>query len=356
MQKFQYMNRHGYEQLIYFYDKTTGLQAVTCIHNTALGSALGGVRLWNYHSEEDAVLDVMRLARGMTYKAAAAGLNLGGAKTVLIGDAKTVKSEAYFRALGRNIESLNGRYIATHDVNTNTKDLDYIAMETSYVAGCEACEIISLKMTALGAFHGIRAALEYKYSNDSIDSISFAVQGAGKTGYYLIETLVKKGAKKIFFTDLDQNNIDRVISKYPNVEYVDPKEIYSLNVDVFAPCALGEYLNEKTVSKLKAKIIAGTANKVFDDDEKLGLYCRDKDILYAPDFVINAGGLISLYHQELHPGGFNEFKLERDVEKIYNRLLEIFAIADDEKTYTLYAAKIFAKKRIQTIKNMNILS
>jgi len=320
---FDYMEKHRYEQVVYFHDKTTGLKGITCIHNTTLGPALGGTRLWNYASEEEAVIDCLRLSRGMTYKAAAAGLNLGGGKTVLIGDPDKVKSEGYFRALGRYVQSLNGRYITAEDVNTSTKDMDF--------------------------FHGIRAALMHVYGAIDFSKHTFAVQGAGQTGYYLINKLVEMKAKKIYFTEINEKHIARLQKEHPEVEFVQPKDIYGLDVDVFAPCALGGVLNDDTIPLIKASIVAGTANNVLLEEDIHGNMIKDKKILYAPDFVINAGGLINVYH-ELK--GYNIGRATRDIEKIYDRLLEIFKIAENENIHTQLAAKVFAKKRIETINNI----
>jgi leucine dehydrogenase len=350
MNKFEYMEKHGYEQLVYFYDKTTGLKGITCIHDTTLGPALGGTRLWNYENEDAATLDVLRLARGMTYKAAAAGLNLGGGKTVLIGDANSVKSEGYFRALGRYVQSLNGRYITAEDVNTSTKDMDFVSMETDYVVGLEGKSGNPSPMTALGAFHGVRASLEFVFGNSDISKYTFAVQGAGQTGYYLIKHLVENKAKKIYFTEINPKHIDRMRKEHPEVELVKPEDIYCQEVDVFCPCALGAVLNDKTIPQIKAKIIAGTANNVLEDEDKHGNMLKDKGILYAPDFVINAGGLINVYH-ELKT--YNRDKAVREIERIYDRLIDIFGIAKKENVHTQQAAKLFAKKRIETINKLH---
>jgi len=350
MSKFEYMEKHGYEQLIYFYDKTTGLKGITCIHNTTLGPALGGTRLWNYATEEEAELDCLRLARGMTYKAAAAGLNLGGGKTVLIGDAQQVKSEAYFRALGRYVQSLNGRYITAEDVNTSTKDMDFVHMETDYVVGLEGKSGNPSPLTALGVFHGIRASLMYQFGDDDISKYTFAVQGAGQTGYYLIKYLIEANAKKVFFTEINPNHIKRMEKEFPQVSYVSPEEIFAMDVDVFSPCALGATMNEQTIPKLKSKVVAGSANNCLAEEERDGELLKKRNIVYAPDFVINAGGLINVYHEL---GTYHKDKAVRDIEKIYDRLLEIYQIAEKENITTHQAAKVFAKKRIQTINQLH---
>lgn len=347
---FEYMEKHKYEQVVYFYDRTTGLKGITVIHNTTLGPALGGTRIWNYESEDAAVMDCLRLARGMTYKAAAAGLNLGGGKTVLIGDATKVKSEAYFRALGRYVQSLNGRYITAEDVNTSTKDMSYVHMETDFVVGLEGKSGNPSPVTALGALYGIKAALKYQYGNEDISKYTFAVQGAGQTGYYLINHLVELGAKKIYFSEINPKYIERMKHEHPEVEFVNPDQIYSLDVDVFAPCALGGILNNKTIPQIKAKIVAGTANNVLLDEDIHGPMLKERGILYAPDFVINAGGLINVY---VELNNWPQEKALADVKLIYDRLLEIFEIAKAQDIHTQLAAKVFAKNRIETIKNLH---
>lgn len=350
MNKFDYMEKHGYEQIVYFYDKTTGLKGVTCIHNTTLGPALGGTRLWNYDCEEDAVLDALRLARGMTYKAAAAGLNLGGGKTVLIGDASVVKNEAYFRAFGRYVQSLNGRYITAEDINTSTKDMDYVHMETDYVVGLEGKSGNPSPLTALGVFHGIRASLQETFGNDDFSQYSFAVQGTGQTGYYLVQYLVEAKAKKVYFTEINPSHIIRMKKELPQVEFVEPDQIFSQDVDVFSPCALGAQMNDDTIPQLRAKIVAGSANNVLMDEEKHGMMLKERGILYAPDFVINAGGLINVYHEL---SNYVKEKAVRDIEKIYDRLLDIYEIAKKEDITTHNAAKVFAKNRIESINKLH---
>ncbi len=348
MKKFEYMEKHGYEQLVFFHDESTGLKGITCIHNTTLGPSLGGTRLWNYDDEEEATLDVLRLARGMTYKAACAGLNLGGGKSVLIGDPEKVKSEAYFRAFGRYVQTLGGRYITAPDVNTDVKAMKYINMETDHVVAIPEKSGNPSPATAWGAFHGIRASLKEKYGDNDISKYSYAVQGAGQTGDYLIGYLLEAGAEKIYFTEINEKHIEKINDKYPSVEFVKPESICELDVDVFAPCALGAVINDETVECLKAPIVAGTANNVLEDEEKHGQALKDKGILYAPDFVINAGGLINVSH-ELHPEGYNREKAFNEIESIHDRILDIYKVARDNDTHTQEAAKIFARNRIEEI-------
>jgi leucine dehydrogenase len=359
MEKFDYMEKFGHEQLVYFHDKATGLRGVTCIHDTTLGPALGGTRLWNYSSEEDAVLDAFRLSRGMTYKAACAGLNLGGGKTVLMGDPKIVKSEAYFRSLGRFVQSLNGRYITAEDVNTTTKDMSYINMETDYVVGLPGKSGNPSPVTAWGIFMGIKATLKEIFGDESIKNRSFAVQGTGQTGYYLIKYLLGENypetsykpekAKKIYFSEINDAYIQRMKKEHPEVEFVSSENIYELDVDIFSPCALGAVINDDTIPKFRCKAIVGSANNVLKDPEH-GRKLKEKGILYAPDYVINAGGLINVYH-ELQ--GYKRENAINDVELIYDRLLEIYKISKDKNIATSDAADKFAEDRINIIKEVD---
>lgn len=353
LKTFEFMEEFDHEQVVYFYDKNTGLKGITAIHNTDLGPALGGTRLWNYKTEEEALLDVIRLSRGMTYKAAVAGLNLGGGKTVLIGDPKKVKSEAYFRELGRFVQSLNGRYITAEDVNTSTSDMGFVAMETDHVVGLNGKSGNPSPFTSLGALCSIRAALKEKFGDSSITGKTFAVQGAGQTGYYLIKYLLGDNdngdrAKKIYFTEINETYIDRMKKEHPEVEFVKPEDIYGLDVDVFSPCALGGVINDETIPQLKCSIVAGTSNNVLKAEEH-GAMLKEKGILYAPDFVANGGGLINVYH-ELK--GYNKDAATADVKAIYDRLLQIFEIARVQDIPVNIAAIQFAEERISKIRNM----
>lgn len=353
MMVFNVMKKLGHEQVIYFNDEETGLKGITAIHNTVLGPALGGTRLWEYKDEEEALTDVLRLSRGMTYKAAVAGLNLGGGKTVLIGNAETIKSEEYFRSLGRFIQSLNGRYITAEDVNTSTKDMGYVAMETDYVVGLNGKSGNPSPVTSLGALYTIRACLKERFGSISLEGKTFAVQGAGQTGYYLIKYLLGENeegdrAKKIYFTEVNLNYIERMKLEYPEVEYVEPNEIFALDVDVFTPCALGAIINEETIPQFKCGIIAGTANNVLKE-ERFGDVLKEKGILYAPDFVSNSAGLINVYHELI---GYNEESALADVKLIYDRVLDIFKISKEEDISTNGAAIRFAEERIEKIKNL----
>lgn len=347
---FDYMQKDEFEQVIHFYDKSTGLKGITVIHDTTLGPALGGTRLWNYKTEEEALVDCLRLARGMTFKSAAAGLNLGGGKSVLIGDASQVKSEAYFRALGRFVQSLNGRYITAEDVNTSTKDMGYVAMETDHVVGLDGKSGNPSPVTARGIFYGVKAGLFKRFGESDISRHTFAVQGAGQTGYYLIGYLLEEGAKKVYFSELNPSHIQRMKDEHPEVEFVQPDEIYGLNVDVFSPCALGGILNENTIPQIKAPVIAGSANNALLDEVADGQRIKDRGIIYCPDFVINAGGLINVYHEIQ---GYVRERALADTAKIYDRLIDILNIAEEQDITSQEAARVFAMNRIESVRKIS---
>lgn len=346
---FEEMKKYGFEQVVHIYDDTTGLKGIIVIHDTTLGPALGGSRIWNYESEEEALIDCLRLARGMTYKSSAAGLNLGGGKAVIIGDATKVKSEAFFRAFGRYVQSLNGRYITAEDVNTTTEDMAYINMETDHVVGLAGKSGNPSPITALGTFYALKGALEYKHKSDDVSKYSYAVQGVGETGANLVRYLMEEGAKDVRVCDINKKNLDKIKAAFPQVKVVDPDSIYAQDVDVFVPCALGGVLNDKTIPTIKAGIICGTSNNVLLEEDRHGDMIKDRGILYAPDFVVNAGGVINVYH-EIH--GYNRDNVIADIKLIRNRVIEIFKIADKQNINTQKAAKVFAENRIKTIKEV----
>lgn len=348
---FELMKEHDYEQVVFFSDNETGLKGITVIHNTVLGPSLGGARLWNYGSEEEALRDCLRLARGMTYKSAAAGLNLGGGKTVLIGDANTIKSEAYFRTFGRYVQGMAGRYITAEDVNTSTEDMKYISMETDYVVGLEGKSGNPSPFTALGAYYGIKATIKHKYGSDEIGDFSYALQGVGQTGFNVLKLLMEKNPKKVYFTDINPKNVNKVKETYPECEFVEPEMIYECDVDVLVPCALGGVMNSDTIPKIKAKVVAGTSNNILLDEKVHSQMLMDKGILIAPDFVINAGGVINVYHEIQ---GYNVDRVKSDIKQIYHRLLQIYKISDEQNISTFQAAKVFAKNRIEGIKRVHL--
>lgn len=347
MKIFEYMQKYDYEQLVFCQDETSGLKAIIAIHDTTLGPALGGCRMWTYASEDDAVEDALRLARGMTYKAAAAGLNLGGGKTVVIGNPKEAKSEALFRALGRYIESLGGRYITAEDVGTTVQDMDLIHQETKYVTGVSEAFGSSgnpSPMTALGVFRGIQAAAKEAFGSDSLEGKTVAVQGVGNVGYYLCKYLHEAGAKLVV-TDINEDNLNRVKAEF-SAEVAAPTDIFGVECDIFAPCALGAVINDDTIPQLKCKVVAGSANNQLKEDRH-GDKLQELNILYAPDYVINAGGLINVA-DELE--GYNADRAKKKVENIYNILLNVFEIARQEGIPTYKAADRLAEQRIETMR------
>lgn len=346
MNIFEYLQKYDYEQLIFCHDAASGLKAIICIHDTTLGPALGGCRMWNYASEEDAIVDALRLARGMTYKAAAAGLNLGGGKTVIIGDPKKDKNEAMFRALGRYIQSLGGRYITAEDVGTTVADMDIIHQETDYVTGVSP-EFGSSgnpsPVTAYGVYVGMKAAAKVAFGSDSLAGKTVAVQGVGSVGYHLCKHLHEEGAKLIV-TDINPENVKRAVEEF-GAQAVGADEIYAVDCDIFSPCALGGILNDETLPKLKAKVIAGSANNQLKE-ERHGDRIHEMGIVYAPDYVINAGGLINVA-DELE--GYNRERALKKVETIYDNLMKVFEIAKRDNIPTYKAADRMAEERIAQV-------
>lgn len=345
---FDYMEKYGHEQIIFFYDKTTGLKGITAIHDTKLGPAIGGTRLWNYKTEEEALFDVVRLSRGMTYKCAAAECNCGGGKTVLIGDPKTVKTEAYLRAYGRYVQSLNGRFYTGEDMNIDEHDCEYMVMESDFINGRADLSGNPSPVTAYGVYWGIKACALEKWGNNSLKDKVVAVQGLGAVGRALCEYLHQEGAKLIV-TDIMPEKVEQVVKVY-NAKAVKPEEIYSVECDIFAPCSVGAILNDDTIPQLKCEIVAGAANNVLLDEKRHGDMLMERGILYAPDFVINGGGLINVYQEFFPP--YDREKTLKIVERIYDRLLYIFNLAKKYNINTQLAANRYAEERIEMIKNV----
>lgn len=336
---------HDHEQIVFCQDNQTGLKAIIAIHNTVLGPGLGGTRLWAYNNEKDAINDVMRLSRGMTYKASISGLNLGGAKAVIIGDANTIKNEALFRKFGRFVENLHGKYITAEDVNTTTKDMEYVNMETEHVVGLP--EWMGgggdpSPVTAFGTYMGIKASAKKAWGNDSLAGKTIAVQGIGKVGYHLLEFLHKEGAK-LYISDLNEAILKKANDAFGAI-VVPGDDIFGLDVDIFAPCAMGAILNDKNIAQLKCSIVAGAANNQLENENIHGPQLVEKGIIYAPDFVINAGGLINVYSEWT---GYNREKAMSQAENIYNTILNIYEHAGANNTHPQAAATWLAEKRIE---------
>ncbi|WP_203248728.1 Leu/Phe/Val dehydrogenase [Sporosarcina beigongshangi] len=348
MELFKYMESHDYEQLVICQDKTSGLKAIIAIHDTTLGPALGGTRMWTYASEEEAIEDALRLARGMTYKNAAAGLNLGGGKTVIIGNPKTDKNDEMFRAFGRFIEGLNGRYITAEDVGTTEADMDLIHLETNYVTGTSAGGNSGSSgnpspVTAYGIYQGMKAAAKEAFGTDSLTDKVVAVQGVGNVAYSLCEYLHKEGAKLIV-TDINAEAVQRVVDAF-GATAVGINDIYSQEADIFAPCALGAIINDETIPQFKVKVIAGSANNQLKEPEH-GDKIHEMGIVYAPDYVINSGGVINVADELI---GYNRERALKRVEGIYDTIEKIFAISKRDGIPTYVAADRLAEERIARV-------
>lgn len=340
------MEKYDYEQLVLCQERTSGLKAVICIHDTTLGPALGGTRMWNYASEEDAILDALRLARGMTYKNAAAGLNLGGGKAVIMGDSRTQKTEELFRAFGRYVQSLSGRYITAEDVGTTVQDMDWIHQETKFVTGVSSSYGASgdpSPLTALGVLRGMKAAAKEAFGSDALEGKTVAIQGLGHVGYYLAQHLTDEGAKLVV-TDINSDAVKRVAREFVATP-VRPEEIFSAKCDIFAPCALGAVINDETIPQLRCQVVAGAANNVLKE-ERHGDLLHEKGILYAPDYVINAGGVINVA-DELE--GYNAERALKKVETVYDNVARVIAIAKRDNIPTYKAADRMAEERIAKI-------
>ncbi|PLT34770.1 branched-chain amino acid dehydrogenase [Bacillus sp. V5-8f] len=348
MEIFQYLEKYDYEQIVFCQDKQSGLKAIIAIHDTTLGPALGGTRMWTYESEDAAIEDALRLARGMTYKNAAAGLNLGGGKTVIIGDPRKDKNEEMFRAFGRYIQGLNGRYITAEDVGTTVADMDIIHEETDYVTGISPAFGSSgnpSPVTAYGVYRGMKAAAKEAFGTDSLEGKVIAVQGVGNVAFNLCRHLHEEGAELIV-TDINKESVKRVINEF-GAKAVEPREIYGVNCDIYAPCALGAVINDQTIPQLKAKVIAGAANNQLKDPVH-GDQIHDMGIVYAPDYVINAGGVINVADELI---GYNRERAMKKVEMVYNNIERVIEIAKRDGIPTYMAADRMAEERIERMRN-----
>jgi leucine dehydrogenase len=348
MEIFKYMEMYDYEQLVFCQDKQSGLKAIIAIHDTTLGPALGGTRMWTYDTEEAAIEDALRLAKGMTYKNAVAGLNLGGGKTVIIGDPRKDKNEEMFRAFGRYIQGLNGRYITAEDVGTTVADMDLIHEETDFVTGISPAFGSSgnpSPVTAYGVYRGMKAAAKEAFGTDSLEGKIVAVQGVGNVAYTLCKYLHEEGAQLIV-TDINKDAVKRAVEDF-GAKAVEIDEIYSVDCDIYAPCALGASINDHTIPQLKAKVIAGAANNQLRETRH-GDVIHELGIVYAPDYVINAGGVINVA-DELY--GYNYDRAIKKVELIYDNIEKVIEIAKRDRIPTYKAADRLAEERIERMRN-----
>ena len=335
----------NHEQIVFCNDKDTGLKAIIGIHNTVLGPALGGTRMWKYNNEWEALNDVLRLSRGMTYKSAISGLNLGGGKAVIIGDSKVDKTPEMITKFGEFVGSLSGKYITAEDVGTTTEDMDRIHKVTSSVTGISESLGGSgnpSPVTAYGVYMGMKAAAKYQFGSDNLSGKKIMVQGIGHVGETLVKYLTEEGAL-VQIADLTQSRMEEVAKKYGATVFTGA-DLYSADVDIYAPCALGATVNDETIHKLKAKVIAGAANNQLANEQVHGKILQERGILYAPDFLINAGGIINVYGEIVK---YDKAEAMRRTENIYNTTLEIFDLADAKKITTYQAALAMAEKRIE---------
>jgi leucine dehydrogenase len=347
------MGLHNHEQVVFCNDNATGLKAIIAIHNTVLGPALGGTRMWNYASEMEALNDVLRLSRGMTYKSAVAGLNLGGGKAVIMGDARKIKTEALLRRFGKFVNNLGGKYITAEDVAMTSRDMEMIKMETNYVSGLPEYMGGSgdpSPVTAYGVYVSMKASAREVWGNDSLHGKRVLVQGIGHVGEVLVSHLVNEGAH-VWINDINLDRLSAVANKY-KVEVANPATMFDLDIDIYAPCALGATVNDETLARLKCKIICGAANNQLANEEFHGEAVGRQGILYAPDYVVNSGGIINVYY-ELE--GYNRERAMMHAEKIYDTTFNLFQVAKREGIPTYMAANRIAAQRIESIARINAL-
>ncbi|BAY46441.1 Glu/Leu/Phe/Val dehydrogenase [Scytonema sp. HK-05] len=347
---FETVTEMGHEQVLFCHGKDPDIKAIIAIHDTSLGPAMGATRLLPYANEEAALKDALRLSRGMTYKAACAGIPVGGGKAVIIANPEN-KNADLFRAYGRFIERLNGRFITGQDVNLTPDDVRTISQETRYVVGVEERSGGPAPVTAWGVFLGLKAAVEFRLQTSDLKGLKVAVQGLGNVGQNLCRHLHEHGAK-LFVTDISKEKTEEVKRLF-GATVVEPEEIYSQDVDVLSPCALGGILNSETIPYIKASVIAGAANNQLGVEQLHGQMLTAKEILYAPDYVINGGGLINVYNEMI---GYDEERAFQQVRNIYDTLLEIFDRAQKQDITTNDASKQLAEDRIRKARHLKTLA
>lgn len=345
---FDKLSEMGHEQVVFCSDPHTGLKAIIAVHNTVLGASLGGVRMWNYATEQDALTDVLRLSRGMTFKNAIAGLNLGGGKAVIIGNPRKDKSEALLRMYGKAVKNLNGKYLTAEDVGMTERDMEHIALETKHVTGLP--EYLGgsgepSPMTAFGTYMGMKAAAKKAWGSDSLSGKRIAVQGVGHVGEVLVDYLTKEGSQ-VIVTDVYEDRLKMIANKY-KVEVVGSEEIYDVAMDIYSPCALGATVNDDTLDRLKCNIIAGCANNQLKDEKIHGEECLKRGIIYAPDFLINAGGVINIATEVT--GSYNKAWATAKTQSLYDKTLEVLTISLSEGKNAQEVAMEIAMKRINEI-------
>jgi leucine dehydrogenase len=338
------MSAMGHEQVLFCNDSATGLKAIIAIHNTVLGPALGGTRMWAYSNEMEALNDVLRLSKGMTYKNSISGLNLGGGKAVIIGDARTMKSEALFRRFGKFVESLAGNYITAEDVGISPSDMNWVNMETNHVAGLPGKSGDPSPVTAYGVYMGMKACAKVQFGSDSLEGKTIAVQGVGHVGEYLVKHLAAEKAN-VVITDIHEETLKRVANEY-GVKVVAPNEIYDVPMDIYAPCAMGATINDETLSRLTCSIISGAANNQLAIEQKHGLEVMNRGIIYAPDYTINAGGVINCFSEV---EGLSSEWAHTKAAEIYTTILNIVHRSKEANIPTYQIANKMAEERIAAV-------
>ncbi|MEN9700350.1 MAG: hypothetical protein RLZZ301_1548 [Bacteroidota bacterium] len=344
----QPMAAMGHEQILFCNDKASGLKAIIAVHNTVLGPALGGTRMWMYQNEQEALTDVMRLSRGMTYKNAISNLQLGGGKAVIIGDSKTMKSEALFRRFGQFVNSLAGNYITAEDVGISPEDMVHVSKETNYVVGLPGKSGDPSPVTAFGVYMGMKAAAKHQYGSDSLSGKKVAVQGVGHVGEYLVKHLVSEGAL-VTITDINQEALKRVNELY-GATVVAPDAIYDVPMDIYAPCALGATINDETLNRLTCSVIAGAANNQLKDETVHGVEVMKRGIIYAPDFALNAGGVINCFSEV---AGLSLDWAHEKAAEIYQTIDAIVSRSQTEQIPTYMIANKLAEERVEAKGSMN---
>ena len=352
MEIFDYMGKKGYEQLAMYSDAAVGLKAIIAIHDTTLGPACGGTRIWNYETDEEAIWDALRLARAMTYKAAAADLPLGGGKAVIIADSRTQKTEAMMRAFGRFVDTLGGRFLATTDVGSTGRDMEYIRQETKHVVGLPTSAGGSGDtsiMTGLGVYMGLKACAREVWGSDSLNGKKIAIQGFGKVAFQYAHHLLKEDAHLVV-TDVFDDALDR--ARDLGIEVVEPEQIYDVACDIFSPCALGGSLNKNTIPRLQARVVAGGANNQLETEED-GEELKRRGILYAPDYLINSGGIINLSAEI--GSAYNRDLAREKTERIYELMGRVIQVSRQEEISTARAADRIAEERLASVRAIKTL-
>lgn len=350
MQIFDTLSSMGHEQVVLCSDPITGLRAILAIHDTSLGPALGGTRMWKYESDEAAITDALRLSRGMTYKAAVSGVNLGGGKAVIIGDSRTDKSEPLFRAYGRMVDSLRGKYITAEDVGTSVRDMEWIRMETKFVTGVggPGGSGDPSPVTAFGVYSGMRASAKTAWGSDSLSGKKVVVQGAGNVASYLVEHLVEDGAK-VFVSDIYAEKAAALAAR-TGAEVISPDDVFGHDCDIFSPNALGAIINDDTIPALKCAIVCGGANNQLKDEKKHGEALKARSILYAPDYVVNSGGLMNVASEV---EGYDRDKVMRQAEGVYDITMDVFALASKKDILTFEASNALAEERLRKVRHVH---